>query len=140
MAFFRGENGEVKIGASDATAEEVKTVAVVTSWTANVTRETYEVTRIGRNYRQYTGGMLTVTGTIDFIFDSSDSATVSIFTALKDEPDSEIMKLFLYNGNTETIESNVIFNSIDASATVGEITSMTANFSNSGAVTFKAPA
>ena len=115
-------------------------MGVVTSWTANVTRETYEVTRIGENFRQYTGGMLTVTGTVEFIYDTSDAGTTAIITALKATPDSEIVRLYLGNNSKgDTIASNVIFNSLDASATVGEIATMTANFSNSGEVAFNAP-
>ena len=138
MAFIRGETGRVRIGNKGAGG--IQDVGVVTSWTANVTRETYEVTRIGENFRQYTGGMLTVTGTVEFIYDTSDTGAAAIITALKNTPDSEIVRLYLGNNSKgDTIASDVIFNSLDASATVGEIATMTANFSNSGEVTFTAP-
>ena len=130
MAFFRGESGQVEVNDT--------AVAVVTSWTATVTREAYETTRIGTGFRQYASGMLTTTGTVEFIYDTGDTAGKEI---IGDLAAGEIVTLKLYNDKSKnpTIQSDVFLNSLDASATVGEIATMTANFTASGEITVNTP-
>lgn len=131
MAFFKGESGKVEVqGAA---------VAVVTSWTATVTREAYETTRIGTNYRQYESGMLTTTGTIEFIYDTGDTAGKNIISKLA-AGDAVRLELFNDKTKTATISTSAFLNSLDASATVGEIATMTANFTATASITVNNPA
>ena len=126
--FHRGETGQVMVG-SDV-------VAVVTSWNATVTNEAYEITTIGKAFREYTGGMVTCTGTIDFIYDSSDDGTRALITKTK-QGATVGLKLYVDKDEDPVINTTAFLNSVDSSATVGEIASMTANFTSSAAVTFQ---
>lgn len=130
MAFFKGESGRVEV--------QNQAVGVVTSWTATVTREAYETTRIGTNYRQYAPGMLTTTGTVEFIYDTGDSGGKSIISKLAS---GSTARLELFNDKTKnaTIETTVFLNSVEASAIVGEIATMTATFTATGSITIRNP-
>ena len=65
MAFFRGEEGSVKFKNASGTTEAIVST---TAWSLDITKETLDVTAHGDTSRANIGGLISGTGTIDFLY------------------------------------------------------------------------
>ena len=65
MAFFRGEEGSVKFKNASGTTEAIVST---TGWTLDTTKETLDVTAQGATSRSFVGGLISASGTVDFLY------------------------------------------------------------------------
>ena len=65
MAFFRGEEGSVKFKNASGTTEAIVST---TGWTLDTTKETLDVTAHGATSRSFVGGLISASGTVDFLY------------------------------------------------------------------------
>ena len=65
MAFFRGEEGSVSFDNGTGTAGAI---ASTTAWTLDTTKDTLDVTAHGATSRSFVGGLISGSGTIDFLY------------------------------------------------------------------------
>ena len=70
MAFFRGEEGSVKFKNGSGTTEAIVST---TGWTLDTTKDTLDVTAHGATSRSFVGGLVSGSGTIDFLYTAADS-------------------------------------------------------------------
>ena len=70
MAFFRGEEGSVKFKNSSGTTEAVVST---TGWTLDTTKDTLDVTAHGATSRSFVGGLISASGTVDFLYTAASS-------------------------------------------------------------------
>ena len=81
MAFFRGEEGSVKF--SKDGSEALATVISTTGWSLDITKDTLECTAHGDNSRKYVGGLISGSGTVDFLYTAA-TATDATGEILRD--------------------------------------------------------
>ena len=135
MAFFRGEEGSVKFKNASGTTEAVVST---TAWSLDITKETLDVTAHGDTSRANVGGLISGTGTIDFLYTAaSGNETANLLADVlttEDAGDAQF-ELFLDTSGTKKVSFSGIVNSSTLTAATGELETITVGFTTNGAIT-----
>ena len=135
MAFFRGEEGSVKFKNGSGTTEAIVST---TGWTLDTTKETLDVTAHGATSRSFVGGLISGSGTIDFLYTAASgnetaNLLADVFTT-EDAADATF-ELFLDTSGSKRLTFNGIVTGTSLSATTGELETVSVSFITSGAIT-----
>ena len=135
MAFFRGEEGSVKFKNSSGTTEAIVST---TAWSLDITKETLDVTAHGDTSRANIGGLISGTGTIDFLYTAaSGNETANLLADVlttEDAGDAQF-ELFLDTSGSKKVSFSGIVNSSTLTAATGELETVTVSFTTNGAIT-----
>ena len=135
MAFFRGEEGSVKFKNSSGTTEAIVST---TAWSLDITKETLDVTAHGDTSRAFVGGLISGTGTIDFLYTAaSGNETANLLADVlttEDAGDAQF-ELFLDTSGTKKVSFTGIVNNSTLTAATGELETVTVGFTTNGAIT-----
>ena len=135
MAFFRGEEGSVKFKNASGTTEAIVST---TAWSLDITKETLDVTAHGDTSRANIGGLISGTGTIDFLYTAaSGNETANLLADVlttEDAGDAQF-ELFLDTSGTKKVSFTGIVNSSTLTAATGELETITVGFTTNGAIT-----
>ena len=135
MAFFRGEEGSVKFKNSSGTTEAIVST---TGWTLDTTKETLDVTAHGNTTRNFVGGLISGSGTIDFLYTAaSGNETENLVDDVlitEDAGDAQF-ELFLDTSGTKKVSFNGIVTGTSLSATTGDLETISVSFITNGAIT-----
>ena len=135
MAFFRGEEGSVKFKNSSGTTE---TVVSTTSWSLDISKDTLDVTAHGATSRAFVGGLISGSGSIDFLYtaasgDETANLLADVLTA--EDPADAQFELFLDTSGTKKVSFNGIVQNTTLSAETGNLETVSVSFITSGAIT-----
>ena len=132
MAFFRGEEGSVKF--SKDGSEALATVISTTGWSLDITKDTLDVTAHGDNSRKFIGGLVSGSGSVDFLYTAATAtdATGEILRDVlqADDPADAQFELFLTGSNKVTF-NGIITNTTLSSAT-GDLETVSVSFQTNG--------
>ena len=132
MAFFRGEEGSVKF--SKDGSEALATVVSTTGWSLDITKDTLECTAHGDNSRKYVGGLISGSGTVDFLYTAATAtdATGEILRDVlqADDPADAKFELFLNGSNKVTFDAVITGTSL--STATGDLETVSVNFQTNG--------
>ena len=132
MAFFRGEEGSVKF--SKDGSEALATVISTTGWSLDITKDTLDCTAHGDNSRKYIGGLISGSGSIDFLYTAATAtdATGEILRDVlqADDPADAQFELFLNGSNKVTF--NGIITGTSLTATTGDLETVNVSFQTNG--------
>ena len=135
MAFFRGEEGSVKFKNGSGTTEAVVST---TGWTLDTTKETLDVTSHGATSRNFVGGLISGSGTIDFLYTAASSNETANLLAdvltTEDAADAQF-ELFLDTSGAKKVSFSGIVTGTSLSATTGDLETVSVSFISSGAIT-----
>ena len=134
MAFFRGEEGSVKFKNGSGTTEAIVST---TGWTLDTTKDTLDVTAHGATFRSFTGGLLSGSGTIDFLYTAAASNETQnlvddVLTA--EDPADAQFELFLDTSGTKKVAFSGIVTGTSLSATTGDLETISVSFITSGTI------
>ena len=135
MAVFRGEEGSVKFKNGSGTTEAIVST---TGWTLDTTKETLDVTAHGNTFRAFAGGLISGSGTVDFIYtaasgNETENILDDVLTA-EDAGDASF-NLFLDTSGSKKLSFNGIITGTSFSSTVGDISTVSVSFVTNGAIT-----
>tara|TARA_R100001129_G_scaffold111504_2_gene76552 strand:+ start:1620 stop:2036 length:417 start_codon:yes stop_codon:yes gene_type:complete len=135
MAVFRGEEGSVKFINGSGTAE---TIVSTTGWTLDTSKETLDVTAHGNTFRAFAGGLISGSGTVDFIYtaasgNETENLIDDILTA-EDAGDAQF-ELFLDTSGSKKVSFSGIVTGTSLSATVGDLETVSVSFVTNGTIT-----
>ena len=132
MAFFRGEEGSVKF--SKDGSEALATVISTTGWSLDITKDTLDVTAHGDNSRKFIGGLVSGSGTVDFLYTAATAtdATGEILRDVlqADDPADAQFELFLNGSNKVTF--NGIITGTTLSTATGDLETVSISFQTNG--------
>ena len=132
MAFFRGEEGSVKF--SKDGSEALATVVSTTGWSLDITKDTLECTAHGDNSRKYVGGLVSGSGTVDFLYTAATAtdATGEILRDVlqADDPADAKFELFLNGSNKVTFDAVITGTSLSTST--GDLETVSVSFQTNG--------
>jgi hypothetical protein len=132
MAFFRGEEGSVKF--SKDGSEALATVISTTGWSLDITKDTLDVTAHGDNSRKFIGGLVSGSGSVDFLYTAATAtdATGEILRDVlqADDPADAQFELFLNGSNKVTF--NGIVTGTTLTATTGDLETVSVSFITNG--------
>ena len=140
MAFFRGEEGSVLF---DKTGSSAAAVAGTTAWTLDITKDVLETTDHGDDFRNYTGGLISGTGTVELQYTQEAASAKSselindILVASDTEAESANaqFKLYLDTSGTKGFTFDAIITSASFGTTVGDLTTVSCSFQTCGSIT-----
>ena len=135
MAFFRGEEGSVKFINGSGTPAAITST---TGWTLDTTKDTLDVTAHGATSRSFVCGLLSASGTIDFLYtaasgDETANLLADVLTA--EDPADAQFELFLDTSGTKKVSFNGIVTGTSLSATTGDLETVSVSFITSGTIT-----
>ena len=132
MAFFRGEEGSVKF--SKDGSEALATVVSTTGWSLDITKDTLDVTAHGDNSRKFIGGLVSGSGTVDFLYTAATAtdATGEILRDVlqADDPADAKFELFLNGSNKVTFDG--IITGTTLSTATGDLETVSVSFQTNG--------
>ena len=135
MAFFRGEEGSVKFKNATGTTEAIVST---TGWTLDTTKDTLDVTAHGATSRSFVGGLISASGTVDFLYTAaSGNETANLLADVlttNDTADAQF-ELFLDTSGTKKVSFNGIVTGSSLTSTVGDLSTVSMSFISSGAIT-----
>ena len=135
MAFFRGEEGSVKFKNGTGTTEAVLST---TGWTLDTTKDTLDVTAHGATSRSFVGGLISGSGSIDFLYTAAsgnETANLLADVLTAEDPADAQFELFLDTSGTKRVTFNGIVTETSLSATTGDIETVSVSFITSGTIT-----
>ena len=135
MAFFRGEEGSVKFKNASGTTEAIVST---TAWSLDITKETLDVTAHGDTSRANIGGLISGTGTIDFLYTAAsgnESANLLADVLVTEDAGDAQFELFLDTSGSKKVSFTGIVNSSTLTAATGELETVTVGFTTNGAIT-----
>ena len=135
MAFFRGEEGSVKFKNGAGTTE---TIVSTTGWTLDTTKDTLDVTAHGDTFRNFVGGLISGSGTVDFLYtaagtNETENLVDDVLTA--EDPADAQFELFLDTSGSKKVSFSGIVTGTSLSATTGDLETVSVSFITSGAIT-----
>ena len=135
MAFFRGEEGSVKFKNGAGTTEAIVST---TGWTLDTTKDTLDVTAHGDTFRSFIGGLISGSGTVDFLYTAAGSNETEnlvddVLTA--EDPADAQFELFLDTSGQKKVSFSGIVTGTSLSATTGDLETVSISFITSGAIT-----
>lgn len=137
MAFFRGQQGTVKFD-KDASGAALTEIAAVRSWSMTIDKEQLEVTDHGSTFREYVGGLVGGSGTVEVFYDapgSGDKLDLLNEIVTTGDPANANFELYLDESGGKKISFAALVTSAEYSATVGEIEVVTVSFTANGTIT-----
>ena len=135
MAFFRGEEGSVKFKNSSGTTDAVVST---TGWTLDTTKDTLDVTAHGDTSRSFVGGLISGSGTIDFLYtaaDGNETANLVDDVLVAEDAGDAVFELFMDTSGTKKVSFSGLVTGTSLSATTGDLETVSVSFITSGAIT-----
>ena len=135
MAFFRGEEGSV---AFDNGTGSTGAIASTTAWTLDTTKDTLDVTAHGATSRSFVGGLISASGTVDFLYtaaDSNETANLVDDVLVAEDAGDALFELFLDTSGSKKVSFSGIVTGTSLSATTGDLETVSVSFISSGAIT-----
>jgi len=135
MAFFRGEEGSVKFKNGTGTTEAIVST---TGWTLDTTKDTLDVTAHGATSRSFVGGLVSGSGTIDFLYtaaDGNETATLVDDVLTTEDAGDAQFELFMDTSGTKKVSFTGLVTGTSLSATTGDLETVSVSFITSGAIT-----
>ncbi len=135
MAFFSGEEGSVKFKNGTGTTEALVST---TGWSLETTKETLDVTAHGDTFRAFRGGLISGTGSIDFLYTAaSGNETANLLADILtvEDPADAQFELFLDTTGAKKVSFSGIVTGTTLTATTGELETVSVSFQTSGAIT-----
>ena len=135
MAFFRGEEGSVKFKNGSGTTEAIVST---TGWTLDTTKDTLDVTAHGATSRSFVGGLVSGSGTIDFLYtaaDGNETATLVDDVLTTEDAGDAQFELFMDTSGSKKVSFTGLVTGTSLSATTGDLETVSVSFITSGTIT-----
>ena len=135
MAFFRGEEGSVKF--SKDGSEALALVVSTTGWSLDITKDTLECTAHGDNSRKYVGGLISGSGSVDFLYTSATATdpTGEILRDVLQPGDSGDASFELFLNGANKVTFSAVITGTTLTATTGDLETVNVSFQTSGDIT-----
>ena len=135
MAFFRGEEGSVKFKNGSGTTEAIVST---TSWSLDISKDTLDVTAHGATSRSFVGGLISGTGSVDFLYTAAsgnETANLLADVLTAEDPADAQFELFLDTSGDKKVSFSGIVNNSNLTAATGDLETVSVSFQTSGAIT-----
>ena len=135
MAFIRGEEGSVKFKNGTGTTEAIVST---TGWTLDTTKDTLDVTAHGATSRSFVGGLISASGTVDFLYTAADGnetgTLVDDVLTTEDAGDAQF-ELFTDTSGSKKVSFSGIVTGTTLAASTGDLETVSVSFQTNGAIT-----
>ena len=136
MATLRGEQGAVQF---ETGSGSLATVVGTRSWSLTITKETYETTDHGDTFRNFIGGLISGSGTVELVYDPDATGQAGLIEDVVKTNDATDASFELFttgsSTGTDSLQFGGIITDMEITSTVGELVIVSCNFVTSGTIT-----
>ena len=135
MATLRGEQGAVQF---ETGSGSLATVVGTRSWSLTITKETYETTDHGDTFRNFIGGLISGSGTVELVYDpdaTGQAGLIEDVVKTNDATDASFELFTTGSTGTDSVAFGGIITDMEITSTVGELVIVSCNFVTSGTIT-----
>jgi len=135
MAFIRGEEGSVKFKNGSGTTEAIVST---TSWSLDISKDTLDVTAHGATSRASVGGLISGSGSIDFLYTAAsgnETANLLADVLTTEDAGDAVFELFLDTSGTKKVSFSGVVTGTSLSAATGDLETVSVSFTTNGAIT-----
>ena len=136
MATLRGEQGSVQF---ETGSGSLATVVGTRSWSLTITKETYETTDHGDTFRNFIGGLISGSGTVELVYDPDATGQAGLIEDVVKTNDATDASFELFttgsSTGTDSLQFGGIITDMEITSTVGELVIVSCNFVTSGTIT-----
>ena len=135
MAFIRGEEGSVKFKNGSGTTEAIVST---TSWSLDISKDTLDVTAHGATSRASVGGLISGSGSIDFLYTAAtgnETANLLADVLTTEDAGDAQFELFLDTSGTKKMSFTGVVTGTSLSAATGDLETVSVSFTTNGAIT-----
>ena len=136
MATLRGEQGAVQF---ETGSGSLATVVGTRSWSLTITKETYETTDHGDTFRNFIGGLISGSGTVELVYDPDATGQAGLIEDIVKTNDATDASFELFttgtSAGTDSLAFGGIITSMEITSTVGELVVVSCDFVTSGTIT-----
>lgn len=129
--YYDGYQGSVKF---HPTGGAVVAIAAVTAWSLDVKKEIIVTTQANDTYERNVGGLISGSGTIEIIYNTTDSAIISAINTVEDAGNASF-ELYLDTDGNKKISFSGLIDSAEYSSTVDDVQRVSCTFVTSGTIT-----
>ena len=129
--YYDGYQGSVKF---HPTGGAVVAIAAVTAWSLDVKKEIIVTTQANDTYERNVGGLISGSGTIELIYNTTDSAIISAINTVEDAGNASF-ELYLDTDGNKKISFSGLIDSAEYSSTVDDVQRVSCTFVTSGTIT-----
>jgi len=137
MAFYRGQQGTIKFD-KDAAGGALSEIAAIKSWSASVEKASISCDVHGATSLSYIGGMIGGNGSCELLYDapsSGDKLDLLKEAVTANDPADANIELYLDESGGKKITGAILVTGAEYGATVGELETVTVNFTFNGDIT-----
>ncbi len=136
MAFYRGQQGTVFFD-KDASGGKSE-IAAVRSWTTSVEKDSLPCDIHGDASHSYVGGMIGGSGNLEVLYDApsaGDKLDLLKEAVVTNDPANAFVELYLDEAGGKKISGSILVTGGEYGATVGELETISVNFTFNGEIT-----
>jgi hypothetical protein len=136
MATLRGEQGSVEF---ETGSGSLATVVGTRSWSLTIDKDTYDTTVHGNTFRQFVGGLISGSGTVELVYDPDATGQAGFLEDVVKVNDAADASFELFttgsSAGTDSVAFGGIITSMEITSTVGELVVVSCNFITSSTIT-----
>merc|ERR1711907_112691 len=113
-------------------------VVSTTSWSLDISKDTLDVTAHGATSRAFVGGLISGSGSIDFLYTAAsgnETANLLADVLTAEDPADAQFELFLDTSGSKKVTFSGIVTGTSLSATTGDLETVSVSFQTSGSIT-----
>lgn len=129
--YYKGYQGSVKF---HPTGGAVVAVAAVTSWSLSISKEILSTTQLNDTYEKKVGGLISGSGSIDLLYNVTDSALIAAINRTQD-PGDALFELYLDADSGKKVSFAGIIDSAEYGSTTDDVQRVSCTFVTSGTIT-----
>ena len=135
MTTLRGEQGQVRFETGSGSLAQV---VGTRSWSLTIEKDTYDTTVHGDTFRQFIGGLISGSGTVELVYDPDATGQASFIEDIVKTNDATDASFELFTTGSTTGTDSVAFGGIitnmEITSTVGELVIVSCSFITSGTI------
>lgn len=129
--YYNGYQGSVKF---HPTGGSVAAIAAVTSWSLAIKKQIFSTTQFNDTYEKNVGGLISGSGSIDLLYNTSDSALISAVNRTEDAADA-LFELYLDTDGGKKVTFAGIIDSAEYGSVTDDVQRVSCTFVTSGTIT-----
>lgn len=129
--YYNGYQGSVKF---HPTGGSVVAIAAVASWSLAISKEIISTTQANDTYEKRVGGIISGSGSIDLLYNTTDSALISAINRTEDTGNA-LFELYLDTDGGKKVTFAGIIDSAEYGSTTDDVQRVSCTFVTNGTIT-----
>lgn len=131
--YYQGIEGTVKFDVAGGASTEV---TEVTSWSVDIKKEIFNITRHGDTAQRNAGGLISASGSVDLLYTGDNNSFIEAINTSGDTG-AAIFELYLHKATNKRIVFNGIIDSASYGTSRDDVVTINCTFVSTGNITLE---